>query len=132
MKNRLSLLLILMLGINTLFAQSTLEGSISDVQGTTISSATITLRNINNKAHSKVSLVNATGYFILEDIENGAYTLEVTNEDYEPIIVQNLEFPRDTDQVVGLSFEASSLAHSTATANNKNKSEENASLAKIY
>ena len=132
MKNLLSLILIIALTNFSLTAQSLLEGSISTENGTTITSTTVVLHHLNNEDLTKVLTVDETGYFLLENIEEGAYQLEVTNADYEPILVNNFQFPRDSDQVLGLSFEQPLMMNPTVNADTRNTPEDNLSIAKIY
>lgn len=132
MRNLLSLILIVALTNFNLSAQSLLEGSISTEDGATITTATIVLHNLENKDLSKELTLDETGYFILEGIKAGAYKLEVTNTDYTPIIVDNFEFPRDTDQILGLSFDQPLLTNTTVNADTRNTPEDNLSLVKFY
>jgi len=132
MKNLLTLILIVALTNFSLTAQSLLEGSISINDGTSITATTVVLHHLNNEELTKVFQVDETGYFLLENIQAGAYSLEVVNADYEPIIVDNFQFPRDTDQVLGLSFEQPILTNPTVNADTRNTPEDHATLAKIY
>lgn len=129
MKNLLSLILIVALTNFSLTAQSLLEGSISTNNGTAITAATVVLHHLNDENLTKVLTIDETGYFILEDIPAGTYKLEVTNTEYEPIIVDNFQFPRDTDQVLGLSFDQPLLTNQTANSDTRNG---HVSLAKNY
>ncbi len=132
MKNLLSFVLIIALTNFSLTAQSLLEGSISNNDGTTLTSATVVLHHVNNENLSKTLIVDESGYFILEDIPAGTYKLEISNSDYESIIVDNFQFPRDTDQVLGLSFEQPILTNPTVNTDTRNTPEGHVSLAKNY
>lgn len=132
MKNLLSFILIIALTNFSLTAQSLLEGSISTNDGTSITATTVVLHHLENENLTKVLQVDDTGYFILDNIQEGAYSLEVVNANFEPIIVDNFQFPRDTDQVLGLNFEQPLLTNPTVNNDTRNTPKSHSVLGKTY
>lgn len=114
MKN-ITILSLLVLMINgALFAQNVIEGSISNEAGEILAATTITLQNLDNDRLTKVMTTDEEGYFIMENMADGQYQLEVTSIGYERSVIANFEFPRDTDQIVGLTLTATEMIMPTA------------------
>jgi len=107
MKKVFNLLLIGVFANFSLFAQSMIEGGISNEAGESLIAATITLVNEQNVQLNKTIQTDEYGYFVIEDLTDGNYQLVVEHVDYESLAIHNIVFPRDTDQVLGLEMEAS-------------------------
>ncbi len=105
MKNLITLLLIGLLGNFSLTAQNTIEGGISNESGESLTATTITLENEQDVRLTKTIQTDADGYFIVDDLADGQYRLVVEHATYKTISMDNFEFPRDTDQVLGLTME---------------------------
>lgn len=102
MKNYSTLLFIFLLVNFHLSAQNLLEGSITNENGIDITVATVQLHHITNEALTVEMEVGQDGYFIMENIVDGNYWLEVTAEDHESVVIDNFNFPQDNNKVMGL------------------------------
>lgn len=102
MKNYSTLLFIFLLVNFHLSAQNLLEGSITNENGIDITVATVQLHHITNEALTVEMEVGQDGYFIMENIVDGNYWLEVTAEDHESVVIDNFSFPQDNNKVMGL------------------------------
>lgn len=105
MKNYPILLFVFVLLNAQLSAQSLLEGSITNENGSDITTATVKLHHNSDKNLTIESQIEE-GYFFLENIANGEYWLEVSANNYEPIIIEHFKFPQDSDTVMGLTMSA--------------------------
>lgn len=104
MKNLFTLSLIVLLSNFSLTAQNLIEGGISNENGKSLT-ATITLENEQKAQFSKMIQTDEDGYFMIDDLANGNYQLIVEHSAYKTITIDNFEFPRDSDQILGLTME---------------------------
>jgi hypothetical protein len=116
MKNILTFILILMIGNFSLNGQSRIEGSISDENGKVMAAVAITIKNSTNPALTKQFTSDQNGYFIAEGIIDGNYLIEITSENYKTITLRNFNFPRDTDQVMGVTLHEKKKVETVPTA----------------
>lgn len=129
MKNLITLLLIGLLGNFSLTAQNMIEGGISNESGEGLTAVTITLENEQDVRLTKTIQTDDYGYFIMDDLADGHYRLVVEHATYKAISMDNFEFPRDTDQILGFTMEAKENTDIIVVRNTPNK---NNGLAKIY
>lgn len=129
MKNLITLLLIGLIGNFSLTAQNTIEGGINNESGEVLTATTITLENEQDVRLNKTIQTDEYGYFIMDDLADGQYRLVVENAAYKTISMDNFEFPRDTDQILGLTMES---LENTDIMVVRNTPDKNNSLAKIY
>ncbi|MEM6317561.1 MAG: carboxypeptidase-like regulatory domain-containing protein [Bacteroidota bacterium] len=118
MKN-LSLYFTFVFSSLSLVAQSSLEGSIYDTDGEPIAAATVFLRPASSAFTTLEITTDESGYFFIENIEDGEYELVTTSKTYDTVRVQHFEFPKDTDQVVGLILEKKEEVYVKDIANEK-------------
>jgi len=129
MKNLFILLLIGLFSNFSLTAQNMIEGGISNELGEVLTTATITLENEEDDHLNKTIQTDEYGYFIMEGLVDGSYRLIVEHTTYKTISMDNFEFPRDTDQILGLTMEPLNDAAPTIV---KNSPDNNNSIAKLY
>jgi len=129
MKNLIILLLIGLLGNFSLTAQNTIEGGISNESGEGLTAVTIILENEQDAELNKTIQTDEYGYFIVDDLVDGRYQLVVENEAYKTISIDNFEFPRDSNQVLGLTMKALNDEEPIMVRNIPGN---NVGLAKIY
>lgn len=132
MKNLSTLLLIVLLGNLSLSAQNMLEGSILNTQGESIVATNILMEHSTNTQLNKVITTDENGYFFLEDLADGRYTLIIENTDYQKLSMNNFEFPRDTDKVVGLTLENLEILTATDIMTKRNEPKNNIASSNVY
>lgn len=109
MKNYSTLLFVFLLMNFHLSAQSLLEGSITNENGIDLTTATVQLHHLTDEALTVEMEVGQDGYFIMDNIVDGNYWLEVIAENHESVVINNFNFPQDSDKVMSLSL--NSLEH---------------------
>ena len=102
MKNYPIFLLVFLLSNFSLLSQSMIEGSISDENGGADLVATITMHHLSDSSLTIEMSADEDGYFIMENIGDGEYWLEVSKTNYETIKIPHFQFPRDRDKIMGL------------------------------
>lgn len=132
MKNLSALLLIVLLGNLALSAQSMIEGSITHAQGESVVATVVTMQHKTDAELSKTITIDGSGYFIMEDLADGAYSLAVENMEYQPVIIDNFEFPRDTDKVLGLTLENLNELTPTDVFTKRNTPKNNVAISSVY
>ena len=105
MKDYLITGLLLLITTFSTIAQSTIEGSITDQMGTDLAGITVAMINQNNPEWSRSLSTDETGYFIIDHLIAGNYQLEIADPNYETVTIKHFEFPRDNEQVLGLTLE---------------------------
>lgn len=132
MKNLSTLLLIVLLGNLTLSAQNMIEGSIMNAQGESLEATNITMKHSANADLNKVITTDENGYFFLEGLADGAYTLIIENAAYQKVSMDNFEFPRDTDKVIGLTMESVEVLIPTELTTKRNVGKHNLADSNVY
>ena len=132
MKNLSVLLLIVLLGNISIAAQSTIEGSIMNAKGESLQSAVVTMQHTKDVELNKAITTDENGYFIMDDLVDGDYILVVENADYQTLLIDNFEFPKDADKVVGLTLENLELLTPTDITTKRNAPKNNIAVATVY
>lgn len=132
MKNLSALLLIVLLGNVALSAQSMIEGSITNVQGESVVATVVTMQHQTDAKLSKTITIDESGYFIMDNLADGFYSLAVENSDYEPVLITDFQFPRDTDKVLGLTLESLKVLAPTDILTKRNAPKDNIAVSSVY
>lgn len=132
MKNLSALLLIVLLGNLSLSAQSMIEGSITNAQGESVVATVVTIQHKIETELNKTITIDESGYFIIENLADGTYSLAVENVVYQTILIDNLEFPRDTDKVLGLTLENLNELTPTDVFTKRNTPKNNVAISSVY
>ena len=130
MKNLAIIFLVSLVSLFSLSAQSVLEGSISNRQGESLTAVNVKFIHLTNQQLSQTVNTDEDGYFFMEQLADGAYELEISHQQYGTVIMENFEFPRDTDQVLGLQLEE--IQVTTPTVRAEHHTPNHVSVAKIY
>ena len=130
MKNLAIIFLVSLVSLFSLSAQSVLEGSISNRQGESLTAVNVKFIHLTNQQLSQTVNTDEDGYFFMEQLADGAYELEISHQQYGTVIMENFEFPRDTDQVLGLQLEE--IQVTTPTVRAEQHTPNHVSVAKIY
>lgn len=105
MKNFLTYLFIISVTNFSIMAQSQIEGNIMTEEGEMPNRITVSLINQHqSELHQNIS-TDEEGYFFVNNVADGAYKLVVEAPNYESIVISNIRFPQDNDQVFGLTLE---------------------------
>jgi len=83
-----------------------IEGGISNELGESLVLTTITLEHQQDVTLNKTMLTDAYGYFIMDDLADGNYRIIIEKNTFETITLDNFEFPRDKDKVLGLTMKS--------------------------
>ena len=132
MKKLSTLLLIALLGNLSLTAQNIIEGSIMNAQGESLVATVIKMQHATDTAFNKAITTDENGYFFLEDLANGDYTLVIENIGYQPLSMSDFQFPRDTDKVVGLTLENLDVFVPTELTTKRNDRKDNIASSNVY
>lgn len=132
MKNLSVILLIVLLGNVSLAAQSTIEGSIRNTKGESLQSAVVTMQHATDKQLDKAITTDENGYFIMDNLADGEYALVVEDADYQILLVDNFQFPKDADKIVGLTLENLELLMPTDITTKRNEPKNNVDVATVY
>ncbi len=120
MKNLSTLLLIVLLSNLSISAQSMIEGSIMNAKGESLVATNITMEHSTNAQLNKVIVTDENGYFFVDNLADGAYSLIVENIDYQTLLMDGFQFPKDTDKVIGLTMESLEVLTPTVLATKRN------------
>ncbi len=132
MKNLSVLLLIALLGNISVAAQSTIEGSIMNAKGESLQSAVVTMQHATDAQLNRAITTDENGYFIVDNLTDGEYVLVVENADYQTLSIDNFQFPKDADKVVGLMVENLELLTPTDITTKRNEPKNNVDVATVY
>jgi len=133
MKNLSILLLIALLGNLSLTAQNMIEGSIMNAEGESLVATMVTMQHATDVQLNKAITTDENGYFFLENLADGSYTLIVENVDYQNLLMDDFQFPRDTDKVVGLTLEnLDGFVQSAALTKQQNERKDNIASSNVY
>ena len=132
MKKISTLLLIVLLGNLSLSAQSMIEGSITNTKGENVVATVITMQHQTDAELTKTITVDESGYFIMNNLADGVYSLAVENADYEPVLIADFQFPRDTDKVLGLTLKSSDVLNPTDIFTKRNTPKDNVAVSSVY
>ncbi len=129
MKKLFTLLLIGLLGNFSLSAQNAIEGGITNKAGEGLTEVSITWENTEDAYLNKTIQTDEFGYFMMDDLADGTYRLVVTNATHKTISMDNFEFPRDANLILGLTMES---LNETDTAIVRSTPDNNTNIAKVY
>ncbi|MFK7978498.1 MAG: carboxypeptidase-like regulatory domain-containing protein [Saprospiraceae bacterium] len=132
MKKISTLLLIALLVNLSLTAQNMLEGSIMNAEGESLVATVITMQHATDAQLTKAITTDENGYFFLDNLANGAYTLVVENIGYQTLSMSDFQFPRDTDKVVGLTLENLDVLIPTVLTTKRNDQKDNIASSNVY
>lgn len=132
MKNLSVLLLIVLLGNVSIAAQSTIEGSIMNTKGESLQSVVVTMQHTTDEELNKAITTDENGYFIVDNLIDGEYVLVVEDVDYQTLSIDNFQFPKDADKVVGLTVENLELLTPTDITTKRNAPKNNIAVATVY
>ena len=132
MKKLSTLLLIVLLGNLSLTAQNMLEGSIANAEGESLVATVITMQHETDTQLTKTITTDENGYFFLDNLANGDYTLVIEHIGYQPLSMRAFQFPRDTDKVVGLTLENLDVFIPIELTTKRNDRKDNIASSNVY
>jgi len=106
MKNLFVFLLLGLFANFSLTAQNMIEGGISNEIGESLILTSITLEHKQDATLNKTMLTDEYGYFIMDNLVDGNYRIVVEKNTFETITLDNFEFPRDKDIVLGVTMKS--------------------------
>lgn len=132
MKNLSILLLIILLGNLSISAQNMIEGSIMNAQGESLVATNITMEHSTDTQLNKTITTDENGYFFLDNLADGVFTLVVENADYQLLSMNDFQFPRDRDKVVGLTLESLEVLFPTELTTKRNERKNDITSSSVY
>ena len=99
MKNFVTLFLLLLVANFSISAQSMIEGTILNKNGDGVPDVTILIKHTAKAEFAQVVQTDDNGYFMVDDLIDGNYELVAKTNNYETLLINDFQFPRDTDQV---------------------------------
>ena len=106
MKNLFVFLLLGLFANFSLTAQNMIEGGISNEIGESLILTSITLEHKQDATLNKTMITDEYGYFIMDNLVDGNYRIVVEKNTFETITLDNFEFPRDKDIVLGVTMKS--------------------------
>lgn len=119
MKNFVTLFLLLLVANFSISAQSMIEGTILNENGDGVPDVTILVKHTAKTEFAQVVQTDDNGYFMVNDLIDGNYELVAKTNNYETLLINDFQFPRDTDQVVGLTLENLITSSPTVVTSNQ-------------
>lgn len=105
MKNIVFILFLTIFFLQNAIAQNTLSGIVSDEDNSPVFYATVVLYNQSDSTIANSSLTDDKGKFVLNNISDGEYYLEIRFLGYQNEIIENLNFPKDNETSVSIIIE---------------------------
>ena len=109
-----------------------IEGSIMNAEGESLVSTNIRMEHSTDAQLNKVVTTDENGYFFLDNLVDGTYTLVVENIDYQILSMNDFQFPRDTDKVVGLTLESLEVLTPIGITTKRSALKDNIASSSVY